>query len=300
MTEPKDREIETALKNQVAQSDLDVATVKTIRNAVVEQLGLPQDFFTTAEWKSKSRQIIEEAIQNQDNDSDGGDDDEQGSGSGNDDGEDDDDDVENENENENGSENGSDKGDKAEKVATKRKRPQKSQASSGGRKSKAPKPDEIAKLKSQLAQCGIRKQWNKVLGPMDTDSDRVDYLKQLLADVGITGRFSAKKARQIMERRELEELKEDAEKILKSGTRRRAAKAAVVDSDSDKASGDDNDLDKQEQDKTNGDKQGDGGDGEEDEQNSEEGDEEDDDQVSESDNESDQSESESEYESESD
>uniref|UniRef100_A0A060TGW1 ARAD1D34078p n=1 Tax=Blastobotrys adeninivorans TaxID=409370 RepID=A0A060TGW1_BLAAD len=288
MNEPKDQEIEAALKKQVARSDLDVETVKTIRNAVVEQLGLPEDFFKTAEWKSKSRQIIEEAIQNQGNDSahsDDGDDDEQGnsSGSGNDG-----DNIENGND--------SDNGHKAEKVATKRKRPQKSQEGSGGRRSKTPKPDEIAKLKSQLAQCGIRKQWNKVLGPMGTDSERVDYLKQLLADVGITGRFSAKKAQQVRERRELEELKEDAEKILQSGPRRRPARAAVVDSDSDEHSGDDSDQDKEEQDETNGDKRGDDRDeSDENEVSSEEGD---DDGAFESENESDQSESE--YEAESD
>jgi hypothetical protein len=100
----------------------------------------------------------------------------------------------------------------------KRKRKSKDgSASSGPAKGKSAKsststadlsPDEaqIKLLQSQLAKCGVRKVWAfefKKRGD-DTPKAKIKRLKEVLADVGMTGRFSEAKAREIKEMRELQ------------------------------------------------------------------------------------------------
>ncbi|KAL2136893.1 hypothetical protein VTI74DRAFT_619 [Chaetomium olivicolor] len=72
----------------------------------------------------------------------------------------------------------------------------------------APSPDEalIKTLQSQLAKCGVRKVWAfefKKCGA-DTPKAKIRRLKEMLAEVGMTGRFSEAKAREIKEMRELQ------------------------------------------------------------------------------------------------
>ena len=62
---------------------------------------------------------------------------------------------------------------------------------------------QIKLLQSQLLKCGIRKLWHRELAPYPTSAAKVAHLRSLLAHSGITGRFSAEKARQIKEEREL-------------------------------------------------------------------------------------------------
>ncbi|KAA8915460.1 hypothetical protein TRICI_002381 [Trichomonascus ciferrii] len=106
-------------------------------------------------------------------------------------------------------------------------------------KSTKDRSSEILKLKGQLLKCGIRKQWNKILDPLPTDAARVNYLKEQLAEAGITGRFSLKKAEQVKEKRELEELQREAATYLGgSGSeepenRPTRRKRVVVDEDDD-------------------------------------------------------------------
>lgn len=78
--------------------------------------------------------------------------------------------------------------------------------------SKPPKPitalpdpdtEEIKRLQSQLIKCGIRKMWFKELSPYPTPKSKIKHLKEMLADAGMTGRFSEAKAEQIKEEREL-------------------------------------------------------------------------------------------------
>ncbi|EXJ60043.1 hypothetical protein A1O7_04192 [Cladophialophora yegresii CBS 114405] len=72
-------------------------------------------------------------------------------------------------------------------------------------KSEADDPDqvEIKRLQGWLVKCGIRKLWGKELKPYETPKAKIKHLKGMLADVGMTGRYSLEKANQIKEAREL-------------------------------------------------------------------------------------------------
>lgn len=66
-----------------------------------------------------------------------------------------------------------------------------------------PDEEEIKRLQSWLLKCGIRKLWHRELEPYSTPKEKIRHLKGMLEDVGMTGRYSAEKARQIKEQREL-------------------------------------------------------------------------------------------------
>lgn len=66
-----------------------------------------------------------------------------------------------------------------------------------------PDADEIKRLQGWLIKCGIRKMWHKELAPYETSKAKIRHLKDLLKDVGMDGRYSVEKARQIKEQREL-------------------------------------------------------------------------------------------------
>ena len=66
-----------------------------------------------------------------------------------------------------------------------------------------PSAEEIKRLQSWLVKCGIRKVWGKELKPFNTPRAKISHLRALLADVGMTGRYSNEKAAQIKEAREL-------------------------------------------------------------------------------------------------
>ncbi|KAL5094688.1 hypothetical protein Trisim1_005424 [Trichoderma cf. simile WF8] len=98
---------------------------------------------------------------------------------------------------------------------TKRKRGEKKEASSKPKASKPaakkdatpddPKEAEIKKLQSQLTKCGIRKLWHIELKQYgDNAGAKIRHLKKMLADIGMDGRFSESKAREIKEMRELQ------------------------------------------------------------------------------------------------
>ncbi|KAK3998022.1 hypothetical protein QBC44DRAFT_47751 [Cladorrhinum sp. PSN332] len=99
--------------------------------------------------------------------------------------------------------------------APKRKRKSKDAApakkSAGPRKPKAAaaelSPDEalIKQLQGQLLKCGVRKVWAFEFKKHEatTPKEKIKHLKKMLADVGVTGRFSEVKAKEIKERREL-------------------------------------------------------------------------------------------------
>lgn len=67
----------------------------------------------------------------------------------------------------------------------------------------SPSSEEIKRLQSHLVKCGIRKMWHKELSPYPTPKSKIKHLKEMLADAGMTGRFSEAKAEQIKEEREL-------------------------------------------------------------------------------------------------
>ncbi|KAJ8133125.1 hypothetical protein O1611_g509 [Lasiodiplodia mahajangana] len=63
---------------------------------------------------------------------------------------------------------------------------------------------EIKKLQGQLVKCGVRKIWGIELKKYGADSKaKIRHLRGMLRDVGMDGRFSEAKAREIKERREL-------------------------------------------------------------------------------------------------
>lgn len=95
-----------------------------------------------------------------------------------------------------------------------------------GRKPSASKPKanadidpdqaEIKRLQSWLIKCGIRKLWGKELKPYDSSKAKIKHLKHMLAEAGMTGRYSLEKANQIKEEREL---KADIEAVQEGAER---------------------------------------------------------------------------------
>lgn len=85
--------------------------------------------------------------------------------------------------------------------------------SKAGKRSEPPaEPDaeEIKRLQGWLVKCGVRKLWGKELAPYDTPKLKIRHLRDLLSKIGMIGRFSAEKAKQIREEREL---KADLEEV---------------------------------------------------------------------------------------
>ena len=82
----------------------------------------------------------------------------------------------------------------------------------------SPAEEETKRLQSHLIKCGVRKVWVKEFASAhcSTSAQKNAHLKRLLADVGMSGRFSEEKAKRIKEEREfnkdLEETKELAAK----------------------------------------------------------------------------------------
>ncbi|RKU43089.1 hypothetical protein DL546_003109 [Coniochaeta pulveracea] len=96
----------------------------------------------------------------------------------------------------------------------KRKRGRKSKEASDkpAAKSKAkgaaeltPEQEEIKKLQGQLLKCGVRKVWGNILKKYGDDNRaKIRHLRDMLKEIGMEGRFSDAKARQIKEQRELQ------------------------------------------------------------------------------------------------
>ncbi|KAJ3561178.1 hypothetical protein NP233_g10356 [Leucocoprinus birnbaumii] len=91
----------------------------------------------------------------------------------------------------------------------KRKRKSKAEKAVKGKakKSESLSKDEetIKKLKGLVAACGIRKVWSKVFQGLDTPSQQIKKLKEILHELGMTGRMSMEKAKAIREKREFEQ-----------------------------------------------------------------------------------------------
>ncbi|KAJ2996094.1 hypothetical protein NUW58_g1079 [Xylaria curta] len=120
--------------------------------------------------------------------------------------------------------------------------------------SKEPTGDEveIKKLQGQLVKCGVRKIWGIELKKYGSDSKaKIRHLKALLRDVGMDGRFSEAKAREIKERRELmgelEAVNEMNELWGLEGRKGRASRSKVVRKSLKEESDDDGDDDGEEQ-----------------------------------------------------
>lgn len=105
---------------------------------------------------------------------------------------------------------------KKTKTKTGKSRPSPTRDGDGG-EGDLPAQSEIKLLQSRLSKCGVRKMWHKELSPHATPQAKIGHLRGLLKDVGMTGRFSAEKAKRIKARRELQAEVDD----LQTETKRR-------------------------------------------------------------------------------
>ncbi|OAV89585.1 hypothetical protein PTTG_05856 [Puccinia triticina 1-1 BBBD Race 1] len=64
--------------------------------------------------------------------------------------------------------------------------------------------ERIKKLKSFVVACGVRKQWKKEFQDLPTSKQQIGRLTKILDDLGMTGRLSMNKAKEIKARRDLE------------------------------------------------------------------------------------------------
>ena len=94
---------------------------------------------------------------------------------------------------------------KAKKASTKKtSKPAKTEPKKASGSPDDPQTAEIKKLQGQLVKCGVRKLWHNELKQYGDDSRaKIRHLKKMLADVGMEGRFSEARAREIKEAREL-------------------------------------------------------------------------------------------------
>lgn len=92
-----------------------------------------------------------------------------------------------------------------------------------------PQEAEIKKLQSQLVKCGIRKLWHNELKSCGNDARaKIRHLKGMLAEIGMDGRFSEAKAREIKESRELladVEAAREMDRLWGKGTGGRASRS---------------------------------------------------------------------------
>ena len=121
-----------------------------------------------------------------------------------------------------------------------------------GKKAELSKDEEtIKQLKSFVVACGQRKVWSKEFKDIaDDPSAQIRRLKQLLADLGMTGRMSLAKAKEIKAKRDMAQELEDVQSFHQSvvappagkrATRGQTTKApvAVESSDESEAEGSD-------------------------------------------------------------
>lgn len=66
-----------------------------------------------------------------------------------------------------------------------------------------PEQEQLKSLKAWLLKCGIRRIWARELAKFETSREQIAHLKGILTDIGMTGRYSADKAKKIKAKREL-------------------------------------------------------------------------------------------------
>jgi len=106
--------------------------------------------------------------------------------------------------------------------------------------------ETIKRLKSLVTACGVRKIWARVFQDLDSPSQQIKKLREILAELGMTGRLSMDHAKMIKRKRELAQELADVQQFEKtflsksSRTRSQGSgKAAVVEEDDDKQTGSD-------------------------------------------------------------
>lgn len=125
-----------------------------------------------------------------------------------------------------------------------------------------PDTEEIKRLQGQLTKCGVRKLWHNELKKYGDDAKaKVRHLRKMLTDIGMDGRFSEAKAREIKERRELLAEVESAQEMSAlwgvegrgRASRSKSKSAKVVESggsDAEENDGDENNDDEEDEEET--------------------------------------------------
>jgi len=91
--------------------------------------------------------------------------------------------------------------------------------------------ETIKRLKSFVHACGVRKVWTKEFQNLDTTSQQIKRLKEILGDLGIDGRPSMDKAKAIKEKRDLAKELEDVrsfEQAMIVGPSRNRSRASIA------------------------------------------------------------------------
>ncbi|KAJ6619549.1 hypothetical protein B0H10DRAFT_2026216 [Mycena sp. CBHHK59/15] len=95
-----------------------------------------------------------------------------------------------------------------------------------GKRHELTKDEEtIKRLKSLVLACGVRKVWAKVFKDVDKPSQQIRMLKEILTELGMTGRMSLEQAKAIREKRELAQELEDVQSFAAAATRSKPLKA---------------------------------------------------------------------------
>ncbi|KAI0664497.1 hypothetical protein C8Q70DRAFT_948539 [Cubamyces menziesii] len=85
--------------------------------------------------------------------------------------------------------------------------------------------ETIKRLKSLVVACGVRKVWSKEFKGLDEPSDQIRRLRQILTNLGMSGRMSMEQAKAIKAKREfekeLEDVQEFANKVVAGPSSRR-------------------------------------------------------------------------------
>ncbi|OSX64344.1 hypothetical protein POSPLADRAFT_1073872, partial [Postia placenta MAD-698-R-SB12] len=99
---------------------------------------------------------------------------------------------------------------------TKAKREPKEKKSKPPAKELSKDEETVKRLKSLVVACGVRRVWAKEFKDLERPSDQIKRLKQILADLGMTGRMSLEQAKAIREKRELAQELEDVQTFAKA------------------------------------------------------------------------------------
>ncbi|TFK39705.1 hypothetical protein BDQ12DRAFT_681065 [Crucibulum laeve] len=96
--------------------------------------------------------------------------------------------------------------------------------------------ETIKRLKALVNACGVRKVWSKIFRD-DPPKQQIKKLKEILAELGMTGRLSMEQAKVIKEKRELEKELEDVKQfeqavVGRSSRGRNAVKQASMEEES--------------------------------------------------------------------
>ncbi|KAI6041346.1 hypothetical protein EDC04DRAFT_3060194 [Pisolithus marmoratus] len=118
-----------------------------------------------------------------------------------------------------------------------------SRTSKRGKKAKEPLPKDeatVSKLKAIVVACGVRKVWKKEFQGLDRPKQQINRLHEILAELGMTPRYTMEKARDIKRKREFDQELQDVKAFEEAQREReRRKQAGTSESDSDEPSNSD-------------------------------------------------------------